>query len=366
MKRILLGCLTLCVAATSQASNFRQTISRTPGNSPSSPTPSEGQAVTIRYNEWQYPGCPTAHQTFLYLGINGTWSVKEMPLIEAPCNYPNSGSALYEYVVPPQPVGSVVEYVVNIPGGTAQWLKAGSNLAFNEWNTGYSWYGTNQNFAFTVQGFIFNTSHWPASGQIRATDDLWINTESYPTNVGRSARVVYSTDDVNWYSKDLEKAGVTGNNDWWHANLGKFPTGTTVRYAVEIVGDNNVSRWDNNNGQDYRATVSAGPSVQWAGNVWNWPLNGQIKSTDDFWVNIESWPRGTVTYARVVFSTDGVNWFSSDMSLAGQIGNNDWWHVNLGKFASRKTIQYAIEVRDANGKSIWANNNGANYRATVN
>ena len=322
--------------------------------------------MTIRYNEWQYPGCPTPHQTFLYLGINGTWSVKEMTLTTNVCDGTSSGSANYEYAVSPQPVGTVIEYVVNVPTVPTQWLKAGSNLAFNEWNTGYSWYGTNQNFAYTAQGFIFNTSHWPANGQIKSTDDLWINTESYPAGVGQSARVVYSTDDVNWFSKDFEKAGVTGNNDWWHANLGKFPAGTTVRYAVEVVGDGNVSRWDSNNGQDYRATVSTAPSVQWAGNVWNWPLNGQIKSTDDFWVNIESWPAGTATSARVVYSTDGTNWFSVDLTRNGTTGNNDAWHANLGKFASRKTIQYAIEVRDGANHSLWASNNGANYRATVN
>jgi hypothetical protein len=108
------------------------------------------------------------------------------------------------------------------------------------------------------------------------------------------------------------------------------------------------------------------PALIWAGNVYNWPPNGQITSQTDFWVNIESYPMNSATYVRVVYSTDGVNWLSVDLTPNGTAGNNNMWHANLGKFASRKTIQYAIEVRDCYGRSIWANNGGANYRATVN
>ena len=215
--------------------------------------------------------------------------------------------------------------------------------------------------------WVGNTYTWPADGDIDAGDAFWINTETYPAGAATSGMVVYTVDaGTTWHSAPMELAGQNGQNDWWHVDLSRLATpGVTIRYAV-MATDGVTEFWDNNNGTDFFAHVNAPPSVQWAGNVWNWPLNGQIKSTDDFWVNVETWPRGTVTYARVVYSTDGVNWSSGDMTNAGQIGNNDWWHVNLGKFASRKTIQYAIEVRDANGKSIWANNNGANYRATVN
>ncbi len=108
------------------------------------------------------------------------------------------------------------------------------------------------------------------------------------------------------------------------------------------------------------------PAMQWAGGTYNWPPNGQIHSTDDFWVNIQSYPIGAATYAHVVYSTDGVTWLSVDLSLNGTTGNNDAWHADLGKFGSRTAIQYAIEVRDCYGRSIWDNNNGANYRVTVN
>jgi hypothetical protein len=216
-----------------------------------------------------------------------------------------------------------------------------------------------------VLQWVGNTYTYPASGALKSTDDLWINTETWPIANGQSVAVGYRTDSnaaftyrsLDWWYNDA-------NNSHWHVNLGKFPAGTTVEYFI-VATQGSTTVYDNRGGANYFISVSA-PSVQWAGNVWHWPPSGQITAQTDFWVNIESWPKGAATYARVVYSTNGgATWFSTDLELGGQIGNNDWWHVNLGRFASRTTIRYAIEVRDANGKSIWANNNGADYYATV-
>jgi hypothetical protein len=364
-KAVVAGSIVLCAvglaAQVARASDEQQILRR------SATWPSEGQAVTIQYDQSQNPGCPSATPAYLYLGINGVWSVVPMSLVSISCAPSSSGGGqLWSYTVAPQPAGTVVEYVVNIPS-RSQWLKAGSNLAYNEWHKASSSYGSYQNFQYVTDSFFDAVYHWPPNGQITSQTDLWINTETSPAGVANYVRVVYSTDGVNWQSADMELAEPVNGNDWWHVNLGKFPAGATVRYAVEAIGDSGVSRWDNNNWNDYRATVNAAQPVYWIGNVYNWPFNGQIKSADDFWVNIESWPRGAATYARVVYSTDGgATWNSRDLELGGQVGNNDWWHVNLGKFPSGTTIRYAIEVRDATGKSIWANNNRADYRATVN
>jgi hypothetical protein len=215
--------------------------------------------------------------------------------------------------------------------------------------------------------WIGNTYHWPPDGELDAGDPLWINVETYPAGAANSALVVYSPDGgTTWLSAPMEFAGQTGQNDSWHVNLSWLTTpGVVVRYAV-MASDGVTELWDNHNGADYFAHVTAPPSVQWAGNVWHWPPNGQLTSTTDFWVNVESWPRGAAVYARVVYTTNGgATWNSRDLEWGGQVGNNDWWHLNLGKFPSRTTIRYAVEVRDPNGKSIWANNNGADYYATV-
>jgi hypothetical protein len=57
-------------------------------------------------------------------------------------------------------------------------------------------------------------------------------------------------------AKALNKAGTSGNNDWWNCSMGKFPSGATVRYAVMVKDANGKAIWNNNGGQDYRATVN--------------------------------------------------------------------------------------------------------------
>jgi hypothetical protein len=215
--------------------------------------------------------------------------------------------------------------------------------------------------------WLGNTYPWPPSGQITPQTDLWINTETHPVGAATNVVVVYSIQSF-WTGTvtNMARAGQSTSNDWWHVNLGKLPAGTTVRYFVQSTDGFGVTREDRPApGSVYTATVSA-PALQWAGNVYHWPPSGEITSQSDLWINIESWPQGAATSARVVFSPNGGGvWYTAPMALGGQIGNNDWWHVNLGTFPSRTTIRYAIEVRDANGKSIWANNNGADYSATV-
>lgn len=121
--------------------------------------------------------------------------------------------------------------------------------------------------------WVGNTSHWPSSGSITPSSEVWINTESWPMGVAVGGRVVYSTDHgATWHSVNMSKNGTTDNNDKWHVNLGTFPYDTTIRYAVEITSP---SKWDNNDGHDYCATVNTA-SGEIGSNSLNW--NGSIAS----------------------------------------------------------------------------------------
>src|SRR5207244_5191838 len=56
--------------------------------------------------------------------------------------------------------------------------------------------------------WIGETSHYPAIGDLAATDDLWINTKSRPLSSATSARVVWSMDGgTNWTSTALTANG---------------------------------------------------------------------------------------------------------------------------------------------------------------
>ncbi len=126
----------------------------------------------------------------------------------------------------------------------------------------------------------------------------------------------------------------------------------------------------NNEGQYY--TVEGGPAgsiggpIEWVGNAYNWPFNGNVTAEDNLWINIESYPAGNAVSARVVYSVNGGAWASEAMSFSDVIGNNDWWHVDMGTFNSGDTIQYAIEVIDGNGASHWDNNGGTDFFVNVN
>ncbi len=109
--------------------------------------------------------------------------------------------------------------------------------------------------------WVGNTYHWPGNSELDAWDDLWINTEVFPKGAAVTGEVVYTTDGSNWFSKALAYAGATAANDQRHANLGKFPAGTTVRYALKVVDGAGIETWDNNGGQDFTARVSNNSNV---------------------------------------------------------------------------------------------------------
>ncbi len=219
--------------------------------------------------------------------------------------------------------------------------------------------------------WIGSTYHWPYNGDWDAGEDLWVNVESWPRDAVVNGQVVYTFNGGDsWHSVPMSFDQVNGNNDIWHANLGKYPAGTTVRYAVNLNGRNGIALWDNNNGSDFFATVNANTnSLQWAGNVNHWPLDGDIETFNDLWVNIESWPAGSGTGGDVVYSYDGgATWQAASLEWAGvggENGNNDWWHANLGQFPAGSTVRYAVKVTDGT-TDFWANNGGSNYLAEVN
>ena len=213
--------------------------------------------------------------------------------------------------------------------------------------------------------WVGNTVNVPANGQIPAGQAVWVNTESWPMGAGKSGAIVYKVGTNGWIAANLGKNGVAGNNDAWNFNLGSFTAGTPVEYAVAVVDGNGAYRWDSRNGQNYKFTVNAGQAVQWVGNTTHWPVNGQITSATDLWINTDSWQKNSGVSAKVVYTTNGTTWLTKAMNKAGVHGNNDWWNLNLGKFPSGTQVRYAIAVKDGNGVEKWDNNGGQDFKATV-
>lgn len=237
-------------------------------------------------------------------------------------------------------------------------------------NNGQNWI-TDVRFCGSVNVdllWIGGAYHWPPVNEWDAGEDLWVNIRSYPRDAVANGQVVYTFNGgSSWHTKPLEFDRVEGNDDWFHANLGTFPAGTTVRYALNMVG-RNTNLWDNNGGADYFATVKAGPSnVTWVGGVNHWPENGNIEPMADVWVNVESEPVGAGRTGEVVYSVNGsTQWLSRGLAHNGIGNNRDQWHANLGGFAPLSQIRYAVRVRSGAGIDHWLNNNFSNYLASVN
>lgn len=108
-------------------------------------------------------------------------------------------------------------------------------------------------------------------------------------------------------------------------------------------------------------------ALQGVGYIRHCPEQGFIEATDSIAIHVESWPYDQSSGARVVFSIDnGANWSSIDMTQNDRLGLHDWWLAVIGPFPAGTVIRYAVEVFDGEGGSLWDNNGGADYYATVN
>jgi len=172
----------------------------------------------------------------------------------------------------------------------------------------------------------------------------------------------------SWQLFPMVHSGTVSINSIWKFSPAQpFPANTPIKYYFHGFDSAGGNIWDNNSSQNYTFTTPGPVSVQWLGNISHWPPSGQIDPIDDFWINAESWPLAGGVAVSVVFTTN--NWTTlqtASMSKAGKKGNNDWWNINLGKFFGGTIIDYAVLVTDALNKTIWNQNGGANYKATVN
>ncbi len=215
------------------------------------------------------------------------------------------------------------------------------------------------------QLWVGNTYNWPFSGDVDAGEDLWINAETWPIADGQTVTIAYRTEaGGDWSRVDASWDFNSANNSHWHVNLGSFPSGTVIEYYVEAT-KGRVSALDNHNGDNYRVTVNGLDPVQWIGGTYHWPFDGEIDPGEDLWINTETWPAGSASETYIVYSVNGGDWHSAQIDYGMQIGNNDWWHINLGSFQSGDRIRYAVTAYDPAGNNLWDSNGGADYEAVV-
>ncbi|MCZ7592126.1 MAG: hypothetical protein M5U15_08195 [Kiritimatiellae bacterium] len=239
------------------------------------------------------------------------------------------------------PTNATVEYYFH---GWDDW---GGNITDNNGGVNYSFIA-----GAPALNWIGNTSHWPTNGALRAGDDLWVNTETWPRGAAREALVYYNLGDSNWSAAPLSLGGTAGNNDWWHQNLGRFSAGTLIEYSVGAYDGLDDLHIDANAGSNYVASVATGNPADWIGNARHFPTNGALSALDDLWLDIETAPTNSAVGGYATYSINGYAWQDEPLSF-NQIteDSNDWWHVNLGALPPGSTIHYLFQIED--GTAVW-------------
>jgi cysteine-rich repeat protein len=214
--------------------------------------------------------------------------------------------------------------------------------------------------------WVGNTRHWPPAGQLDHYDDFWVDAEVYPRSSAAQVRVRYTLDNGPQQVEAMVFNQYAGNNDAYHTCLGRVPPGAVLRYQVETVDGSGTVRKDDNNGQWYQVRANGGDPLTWVGNTRHWPPNGSIDNEQDVFVNAESHPRGSARTIVVKYRAGSGAWQTRPMLFEGEVGNNDAWYVNLGRFAPDTVVQYTVEATDAGGSLVTSSNGGSPFEARLN
>lgn len=136
--------------------------------------------------------------------------------------------------------------------------------------------------------------------------------------------------------------------------------GVSANAWARDLGDNTISRYHQ------LLLGHDGARDQWIGGQSHKPSAGEIDTADDLRLRIQSWPPGAFTAVELAFSVNGGGWSTVPLEFQGQVGGQDRWQADLGRFAPGTTIRYAFRATDPGGYAVWENNGGADYYAQVN
>jgi hypothetical protein len=53
------------------------------------------------------------------------------------------------------------------------------------------------------------------------------------------------------------------------------------------------------------------------------------------------------------------------MQASCVLGEHDVWHASLGILPAGTRVRYAVEAIDAQGRSVWDNHGGRDYRTVI-
>lgn len=104
---------------------------------------------------------------------------------------------------------------------------------------------------------VENIWHYPFDGNIDASSDLWLNVAIWPADKAIGVTATYSLDGGSRIPREMTRNADTTAPGAWHVNLGKFNTGTTIRYGFRISDEAGNVIWYDYDGTSRAARVNA-------------------------------------------------------------------------------------------------------------
>ncbi len=165
------------------------------------------------------------------------------------------------------------------PADTAVEYLAGAEDA-----AGTNWYdldGTNH-FVFSVTNgdattWIGDIYHSPTNGALTSDTNLTLNLFAFPSQTLVNAFADYSVNGWIWERVPLDYWQMDGSNEWWRAEIGLLPPGSTVWYAFDAEDGTGAIHIRPTNGVPYSALV--------AGSSTDNDSDGLPDDWEQFWFN---------------------------------------------------------------------------------
>ncbi len=206
-------------------------------------------------------------------------------------------------------------------------------------------------------------------GLLAPSQDWIVVVDSKPLGAATNVQVHFTVAGGPEQTRALEHHGTANydTHDRWKANLGKFPEGARIAWFLEVAGDNQTVRLDDD-GRPFAATVdNAAAPIRWIGSLRTEPAPGELDPGDELRVFSEMQPPGVAVAAEVGLSTnDGATWITVPMARGADDASRDLWSANLGAFSEGAALRFYVRAQNAAGDSFWDSNGGADYRLRVN
>ena len=115
------------------------------------------------------------------------------------------------------------------------------------------------------------------------------------------------------------------------------------------------------------ASAAAASEIRWIGDLRTEPAPGALEPGAALVVSTRITPRGAAVAAEVGLSTnDGASWKTVAMAPANSTEDGAVWSASVGNFPEGAALRFYVRAVDAEGRSCWDSNTGADYRMRVN